>query len=119
MMRFYVRIAHSTNSSTVSEHITRIHPFLAGRQILPFACSHPMIFQSKSPLNHHIANHVFTFHSCSHPCKYKAKNIPALRVHYMRKHVEQSLFYPDSTCASCSKSNPSFSGYSPMSPLTK
>lgn len=79
--------------STVSEHITRIHPAEAGREIEPFKCSYCGDgFQAKTQLNVHISNHhEINYIECPHPdCNYKGKQKTTVYNHYARLHMEQT-----------------------------
>ena len=80
----------SLKKSTVSEHITRIHPKEAGRQINPFQCKHcGEKFQNKSAELQHVKNHheITMFNCPFQSCPFQAKNTTTLCTHYSRKHL--------------------------------
>ena len=78
----------SKKRPTISEHVSRIHPEEAGRQVLPFQCKQcDKKYQAKTLLN----NHVRDFHEnvrvqCP-DCDYSAKNKYAVYPHYSAKHM--------------------------------
>jgi len=78
--------------STVSEHITRIHPIEAGRELEPHKCSYcGDTFQAKTQLNVHISNHhEINYIGCPHPnCDYKGKQKTTVYNHFGRLHMNQ------------------------------
>jgi Fe-S-cluster-containing dehydrogenase component len=80
----------STKKSTVSEHVSRIHPKDAGRQVNAFSCKHcGETFQNKSAVLHHVkTHHEITMVKCPfNACNYEAKNNTTLCTHYSRKHM--------------------------------
>ena len=82
----------SAKKSTVSEHISRLHPKEAGRQVDPFECSHcGAKFQNKSAELHHVkTHHEITMMKCPYVnCSYEAKIETTVCVHYTRKHLPE------------------------------
>ena len=80
----------SLKKTTVSEHVSRIHPKEAGRQITPFQCKYcGEKFQNKSAQLHHVKNHhEITMVQCPFDgCEYESKNNTTLCAHYSRKHM--------------------------------
>jgi hypothetical protein len=101
----------SLKKSTVSEHISRIHPKEAGRQINPFECKHcGAKFQNKSAELHHVkTHHEITMVRCPYDgCVYEAKNNTTLCTHYSRKHMPELTISTVSAdvveCTICKKS---------------
>ena len=81
----------SRRQSTISEHISRIHPVEAGRHLDPFECPSCLVrFNSASIRDQHIITHHTDTksHHCTHPaCGYEGKHAAALQTHYVRKHM--------------------------------
>ena len=100
----------SLKKSTVSEHISRLHPKEAGRQITPFECGHcGEKFQNKSAELHHVKNHhEITMTKCPFDgCEYESKTNTTLCTHYSRKHMPVltvATTIPDTVeCSICKK----------------
>ena len=98
--------------STVSEHITRLHPVEAGRNVEQFKCSYcGDCFQAKSQLNVHISNHhEIKYLECPHQnCDYKGKQKTTVYNHYGRIHMNQGDIIEQTKdtglwcCKTCSK----------------
>jgi len=101
---------NSLKKTTVSEHISRIHPKEAGRQINPFECKYcDKKFQNKSAELHHVkTHHEITMTKCPfESCSYEAKNTTSLSTHYSRKHMPELTIPSDSLdmveCSICKK----------------
>jgi len=91
------------NGSTLSMHITRIHPLECGRDISPHQCKYcGQGFQASTNLQHHIRNmHEIVLHKCPVAgCSYeKAKNTTTLANHISAKHLKHC--YENDTCNCC------------------
>ena len=120
----------SAKKSTVSEHISRLHPKEAGRQVDPFECKHcGEKFQNKSAELHHVkTHHEITMVKCPYnDCSYEAKIETTVCVHYTRKHLPEltmPLENPDMVkCTICQKEMKKASAHyhvakcSPVSPF--
>lgn len=100
----------SLKKSTVSEHITRLHPKAAGRQINPFSCSYCGVrFQNKSAELHHVkTHHEIKMTTCPYDgCSYESKITTTLCVHYVRKHMSEQTIPTETSdvveCIVCKK----------------
>jgi len=124
----------SRKQSTISEHISRVHPTEAGRQKDPFECPTCLMrFNSASIRDQHIQTHhaIDAKTRCQYPnCPYEWKHEAALQTHYVRKHMpfETLISRPSKTEAICNSCNtcmnaPSIvyhvSRCNPMSPFCK
>jgi hypothetical protein len=80
----------SKNQSTISEHITRIHPMEAGRKVLSFKCHFcEKRFNNASGRDQHINNnHETTRKICAYTdCSHSSKTNECLMKHYVKKHL--------------------------------
>jgi hypothetical protein len=116
----------TVNASTLSMHISRIHPTECAREISPHVCEYcGKGFQASTNLRHHVKNHhEVTYHACPVPgCGYlKAKNTTTLANHISARHLRGC--YHDDTCLTCNTYIGSSIKYhvaycSPVSPLYK
>lgn len=101
----------SRKQSTISEHISRVHPTEAGRQKDPFECPTCLMrFNSASIRDQHIQTHhaIDAKTRCQYPnCTYEGKHEAALQTHYVRKHMpfETLISRPSKTEAICNTCN--------------
>jgi len=123
----------SPNQSTISEHISRIHPTESGRQENPFECPLCLkLFNSSSIREQHIQNkHENQRKICvASGCDYHGKCDAALRTHYVRKHMKYSSLITYRTedtamcnhCGTCMKATTAIyhiSSCNPLSPFCK
>lgn len=123
----------SPNQSTISEHISRIHPKESGRQENPFECPLCLrLFNSSSIREQHIQNkHENQRKLCvASGCSYEGKCNASLRTHYVRRHMDYTsliTYRAEDTamcnhCGSCMKPTTAIyhiSTCSPLSPFCK
>ena len=123
----------SPNQSTISEHISRIHPKESGRQQDPFECPLCLkLFNSSSIREQHIQNkHENQRKLCvASGCSYEGKCNASLRTHYVRKHMNYNsliTYRSDdiamcNNCSTCMKPSTAIyhiSTCSPLSPFCK
>ncbi len=115
----------TANGSTLSMHISRIHPIESCREISPHMCGYcGKGYQASTNLQHHIkTHHEITYHNCRfRGCNYKAKNTTTLANHISAKHLKKC--FNGDTCLCCKKYIGSSIKYHvaiccPLSPLFK
>jgi hypothetical protein len=84
----------SAKQTTMSEHITRIHPVEAGRQLLAFKCEIcDTRFQTSTQKQHHfISAHTAPTICCpSQGCRQMTKNQTTMFAHYVNKHMNKNI----------------------------
>ena len=99
------------NMSTISEHVSRLHPEEAGRQLNAFECEHCYKrFQTSTQKNHHITNYHTEASLCCpfEGCVQVAKNQQSLQSHYSNKHLNKEICivietFDSAQCNSCKK----------------
>ena len=84
----------TAKQSTMSEHITRIHPVEAGRQLLAFHCEICDVrFQTSTQKQHHfISVHTAPTLCCPYQgCRQMTKNQTTMFAHYVNKHMNKNV----------------------------